>query len=39
MNDFEKVIAVLNQLNISYELVEHEPALSTEQADSWTNVK
>ncbi|ASI66559.1 prolyl-tRNA synthetase [Streptococcus agalactiae] len=35
MNDFEKIIVVLNQLNISYELVEHEPALSTEQADNF----
>ncbi|HGI4003211.1 TPA: hypothetical protein ACJSNV_001977 [Streptococcus agalactiae] len=33
-NDFEKVIAVLNQLSISYELVENGPVLLTEQADN-----
>ncbi|HGD0648705.1 TPA: hypothetical protein ACG7CB_000273 [Streptococcus agalactiae] len=35
MNDFEKVIAVLNQLSISYELVENGPVLLTEQADNF----
>ncbi|HFE9568619.1 TPA: hypothetical protein ACGAZF_000792 [Streptococcus agalactiae] len=34
-NDFEKVIAVLNQLSISYELVENGPVLLTEQADNF----
>ncbi|GAA0058420.1 prolyl-tRNA editing protein [Streptococcus canis] len=35
MNTFENVIAELEQLNISYELVEHAPALTTKQADSF----
>lgn len=30
---FEKVVQKLAELGISYELVEHEPALTTEQAD------
>ncbi|HEN9322479.1 TPA: hypothetical protein U9H51_000854 [Streptococcus agalactiae] len=34
-NDFEKVIAVLNQLSISYELVENGPVLLTEKADNF----
>ncbi|ANI27679.1 Aminoacyl-tRNA synthetase [Streptococcus agalactiae] len=34
-NDFENVIAVLNQLSISYELVENGPVLLTEQADNF----
>ncbi|MGG6797421.1 UNVERIFIED_CONTAM: prolyl-tRNA synthetase associated domain-containing protein [Streptococcus canis] len=35
MNTFENVIAELEQLHISYELVEHAPALTTAQADSF----
>lgn len=35
MSTFKNVIAELKKLNISYELVEHEPALSTKQADSF----
>ncbi|MDV5976165.1 UNVERIFIED_CONTAM: prolyl-tRNA synthetase associated domain-containing protein [Streptococcus canis] len=35
MNTFENVIAELEKLNISYELVEHEPALTTAQADGF----
>ncbi|VHF62737.1 prolyl-tRNA synthetase [Streptococcus pyogenes] len=35
MSTFKNVIAELKKLNISYELVEHEPALTTEQADSF----
>lgn len=35
MNTFENVIGELEQLNISYELVEHAPALTTKQADSF----
>lgn len=36
MNDlFTKVENKLNDLNISFQLVEHEPALTTEQADSF----
>lgn len=33
MIEFEKVRQKLDELNIRYELVEHEPALTTEQAD------
>ncbi|HEL0681563.1 TPA: prolyl-tRNA synthetase associated domain-containing protein, partial [Streptococcus equi subsp. zooepidemicus] len=35
MNTFENIITELKKLNIPYELVEHEPALTTEQADSF----
>ncbi len=35
MNTFENVIAELEKLNISYELVEHAPALTTKQADGF----
>ena len=31
----KKVEQKLNELNISFEIVEHEPALTTEQADSF----
>ncbi|MDO4604701.1 MAG: prolyl-tRNA synthetase associated domain-containing protein [Helcococcus sp.] len=32
---FEKVIDKLEELNIEYDIVEHEPALTTEQADKF----
>lgn len=35
MELFDKVTETLAQLEIEYELVEHEPALTTEQADSF----
>jgi Ala-tRNA(Pro) deacylase len=35
MELFDKVAETLAQLEIEYELVEHEPALTTEQADSF----
>lgn len=35
MELFDKVAETLAQLGIEYELVEHEPALTTEQADSF----
>ena len=35
MEAYEKVIEVLNELDIPFEIVEHEPALTTEQADSF----
>lgn len=35
MNLYEAVEKKLNQLNMEFELVEHEPALTTEQADSF----
>ena len=33
MEAYEKVVEVLNGLDIPFEIVEHEPALTTEQAD------
>ena len=35
MDLYEKVEQKLNELNIPFEIVEHEPALTTEQADSF----
>lgn len=35
MDLYENVIKKLKELNIEYELVEHEPALTTEQADEF----
>ena len=35
MDLYKKVEQKLNELNISFEIVEHEPALTTEQADSF----
>ena len=35
MEACEKVVEVLNGLDIPFDIVEHEPALSTEQADSF----
>ena len=35
MEAYEKVVEVLNELDIPFEIVEHEPALTTEQADSF----
>lgn len=35
MELFDKVIDKLKELGIQYQLVEHEPALTTEQADSF----
>ena len=32
MEAYEKVVGMLNELDISFEIVEHEPALTTEQA-------
>ena len=34
MEAYEKVVEVLNGLDIPFDIVEHEPALTTEQADS-----
>lgn len=36
---FEKVIDKLKELNIDYDIVEHEPALTTEQADKFIEGK
>ena len=33
--DIDLMLQKLNELNISFEIVEHEPALTTEQADSF----
>lgn len=33
MEAYEKVVEILNGLDIPFEIVEHEPALTTEQAD------
>ena len=35
MEAYEKVVEVLNGLDIPFDIVEHEPALTTEQADSF----
>ena len=35
MELFKKVEEKLKELNITYQLVEHEPALTTEQADKF----
>lgn len=35
MEAYEKVVEVLNGLDIPFEIVKHEPALTTEQADSF----
>lgn len=35
MEAYEKVVEMLNELDIPFEIVEHEPALTTEQADSF----
>ena len=35
MEAYEKVVEVLNELDIPFDIVEHEPALTTEQADSF----
>ena len=35
MDLYTKVEQKLNEVNISFEIVEHEPALTTEQADSF----
>ncbi|RSJ11422.1 Prolyl-tRNA editing protein ProX [Streptococcus intermedius] len=35
MDLYKKVEETLNKLNIPFEIVEHEPALTTEQADSF----
>ena len=35
MDLYKKVEQKLNELNIPFEIVEHEPALTTEQADSF----
>lgn len=35
MDLYENVIKKLNEMNIEYELVEHAPALTTEQADEF----
>ncbi len=32
---YQKVVDKLNELGITYQIVEHEPALTTEQADSF----
>ena len=32
---YTPVVEKLNELNIGFEIVEHEPALTTEQADSF----
>ena len=35
MDAFAKVVEKLKELDIPFELVEHEPALTTEQADAF----
>ena len=35
MEAYEKVVEALNGLDIPFDIVEHEPALTTEQADSF----
>lgn len=35
MNSFEKVVEKLNAFDIPFEIVEHPPALSTEEADNF----
>ncbi len=35
MKDYEKVYAELEKLNIAYNIVEHPPALTTEEADKY----
>ena len=35
MEAYEKVVEMLNGLDIPFDIVEHEPALTTEQADSF----
>ena len=35
MEAYEKVVEILNGLDIPFEIVEHEPALTTEQTDSF----
>ena len=35
MEAYEKVVEILNGLDIPFEIVKHEPALTTEQADSF----
>jgi len=35
MEPYQKVYDVLNKMNIPYEVVEHPPALTTEEADSY----
>ena len=35
MEAYEKVVEMLNELDIPFEIVEHEPTLTTEQADSF----
>lgn len=35
MEAYEKVVEVLNELDIPFDIVDHEPALTTEQADSF----
>lgn len=35
MEAYKKVVEVLNGLDIPFDIVEHEPALTTEQADSF----
>lgn len=35
MGNYEKVKEKLNELNIGFEIVEHPPALTTEEADSY----
>ena len=35
MEAYEKVVEMLNELDIPFEIVEHEPALTTEPADSF----
>ena len=35
MEAYEKVVEMLNGLDIPFEIVDHEPALTTEQADSF----
>ena len=35
MDLYKKVEEKLNEMNIPFEIVEHEPALTTEQADSF----
>ena len=36
MNTYQKVKAKLDELGIEFDVVEHPPALTTEQADSYT---
>ncbi|WP_218015358.1 hypothetical protein [Peptoniphilus sp. oral taxon 386] len=35
MKEYEKVLQKLEELNINYKLIDHPPALTTEQADKY----